>query len=106
MSLPAHTNEPVTLYNVVDRFNLIQREMRELNTKLEDLKFNAHPAILDLFLAYSMINVSVKGLSATLDRSQLKNLTANHLKALADLEANVYHFRDTVHDAHKELVGQ
>lgn len=105
MQQKRQTPPPVTLYNAQDRFNMLARQVADIADRLEPLKDNAHPATLDLYLNYSMINMSIQGLAPSFDKGKTRQLNPKNLKALADLEMIVFQFRDVVEDAREELLN-
>ena len=96
--------KPITLYNAVDRYQEVAREVKAIEVLIEDLKDVAHPGVFDIHLHFSMLHTATQGAADSFESGNLKKITPKHLRMLNNLESLVDELRTIVKEARAELL--
>lgn len=101
----ANTAPPtITLYNAIDRFQVISNELSNIETQIEDLKDSAHPGVFDIHIHYSMLATARKGAAVKFENGSVQKLTTKDIRMLTHLQHLVYELAGIVKDARAELL--
>ncbi|WP_157665659.1 hypothetical protein [Marinobacter salarius] len=95
---------PVTLYNAVDRYNMLVREMEGIEENVEALKDSAHPGVFDIHIHFSMLKTAATGAAEKFEKGSIQKLSSKDLRMLKHLEHLVFELRSIVKEACSELL--
>ena len=99
-------SKPITLYNAVDRYQMVARELTGIERDVEDLKDCAHPGVFDVFIHFSMLKSAVEGATGIFEAAKLQKITPKNIRMLSNLEVLVLELREIVKDAREELLPE
>ena len=98
--------QPITLYNAVDRHQMIVSEIEGIEKDVDDLKDASHPGVLDLYIHLSMLKTAASGSSDIFASSKIQKISPKSIRMLSNLEGLVVELRGIVNDARAELLPE